>query len=264
MVLLVGIASIKPQLSLVPALALILGYSHPRQWLSGLVIASVECLAIGFVFGFSLYRDFVGALALYSTSKYNHAEVVSGVMNLAARIGVTLSPLFLLATSVGVGALVAGSYRLLRWPSESPDERRRSSVLLTLVIWILNEALVPLHEYDHSIVMIPLALSILFRTFISGLLVPGLVLAGRPSILIRMVGHSVSENGVVTAALSFSCVVGIVALLRPKSMLVRECWFRRICPQAFQRVCPQALRTMCPLLESQGLDKRFLTRTDDR
>ena len=41
MALLVGIASIKPQLSLTPALALIVGYSRPRQWLSGLVIAVV-------------------------------------------------------------------------------------------------------------------------------------------------------------------------------------------------------------------------------
>lgn len=217
MALLVGIASIKPQLSLVPALALIVGYSRPRQWLSGLVIAVVYCLAIGIAFGFSLYPEFARALALWPGSVFNRPEEVSGLMNLGAGIGLTISPFCLLATSVGVGALLAGLYRVLRWPKESSDERSRSLVLVTLVAWLLNEALLPFHYYDHTIVMIPLAISVLFQTWLLGFLLPGLVLAAHPSFLARLVGQAISQDQVITGALLLSAVVGVVALLRPKS-----------------------------------------------
>ena len=215
MALLVGIASIKPQLSLMPALAVIVGYGRPRQWLSGLVIGAGYCLAIGIAFGFSLYREFPRALDLWPRSMFNRPEQVSGLMNLSAGIGVTISPMFLFATSVGVGAFLAGLYRIFRWPEESSDERKRSLVLLTLVIWLVNEALLPFHTYDHTILMVPLALSVLFPTWISGSLLPGLVIAARPNLVGRLVGQALSPEQIVTGALLISSVVSIVVLLRP-------------------------------------------------
>jgi hypothetical protein len=210
--LLVGIASIKPQLSLVPALALMVGYGRPRQWLLGGVIAVAYCVAIGLVFGFSVYLEFARSLSLWPRSFFNHPDQVSGWMYLGAKMGLTLPPFFLLAVSAGIGALVAGLYRVLRWPKESPDERRSSLVLVILNVWIVNESLLPFHWYDHTIVMIPLALSVLFEPWTSRLLIPGLVLAARPSLVTRLVGPTPSMDLIITVALLFSAMAGVAAL----------------------------------------------------
>jgi hypothetical protein len=217
MAVLVCVASIKPQLSLVPSLSLMVAYSRPKQWLFAGLMGAGYCLAIGIAFGFSIYREFITSLALWPHSMFNQPKEVSGLMNLGADFGLRPSPFVLLATSLVAAGLLASIYRTLQWPQESTLDRRSSLVLILLTVWTLNEALLPFHSYDHSLVMVALALSVHLGRWKAALLVPVLVAAARPGLLSRLVGPSVSLDRMLTWALLLSAVLAGVALFWPKA-----------------------------------------------
>jgi hypothetical protein len=174
----VVLASIKPQLTLLPLLLLPLERRwHAVGWAAlGVAVASALPLAAGS--GAGLAADLRAARELYASHEANFPEALVGGVHLLARARLDVPEA---ALPLAGAALVLGFHLALR---ARPPSRARGLLALSapfLVTGLCSQ----IHGYDTALYLVPVASLALLPPASAVALAPALVLAARPQVVTR-------------------------------------------------------------------------------
>lgn len=212
-VVFVFFVALKPQLTIVPMAALFLLFSRPKTWIAaalGLVAWAGVCTLW---FGPSMFSGFLGVLTSYGSYSSNGFENMSGIGLLLAPLGISLGLSAAVALAAVFLALILGGKFFGQERSLAAVTEPRRQALMVLTIFLVNEFTLSLHDYDHSMLLFPLALAVLlpWKWRIS-LLVP-LLVAARPVLVTAFLGSESAKMAVITCAGVVATGVAVAAFL---------------------------------------------------
>lgn len=230
----VVVVSIKPHLSLLPGLLVVVFLASRRQVaLGGAVVVAMVVGTLAWL-GTGVIPEFLAMLRHYKTFPMNTAESMSGLGNLTAlvHLEVPLSVSVLLPLVVVVCALflwrrrvpdgarspAAAGSPFVPWllpAGELPVEpqRRADVVRVVSLTWLLSEASLSLHTYDHVMLMLPMALLLLEGPLVIAAMLPAMLVVARPALLSPLLDAGLSQDRIQSVGLIYLAVASVLLFL---------------------------------------------------
>lgn len=213
------VASIKPQMTLVPILA-ILAYSSRRQFVTTVLTMFCGVFALLWITGWQAVPQFIDMLHAYREVASNQGPQLVGAGFLASRMGLSM-PVWVAPL---VSALTTALFLWIPWKTANPLRAMRQARLspglndfTTSGIALCSSFWMPLHKYDLVISMLPLALIVFQPRWLIVLMLPGLLAIARPDLVASSVGHTVDAPLVASLAMLYcmGAVIGWALVARP-------------------------------------------------
>jgi hypothetical protein len=211
------IAAIKPQLSLIPCFGLLVLYGNKKKWLFSVIFMSVYTVLIAVWLGPDIYSKFLTSLTEYQVYGNNKSVAMSGIGQLLSIFGKSIS----LPASLMLGFLTIVVVLLIRFITHRTlgikQDLANNKLFVVVVIFLIMESVVSLHSYDHTILMLPICLSVLFTPIMSIAMLPLLLLAARPAIIESLTKGIIGPETGVSLLLTLSLIIVLLAYLRTKN-----------------------------------------------
>lgn len=205
------VASIKPQITFVPAIAILL-FASRRQVLAAVLILAIAIGATLAVTGWQVISEFFGMLRSYREIGSNQGPNIVGLAFLVDKLGGSLP----LVPAIGLAAVAVAAFMAFVWRklpiSDSSvlgralDTRIASGIIVAASFWL------PLHSYDLVVYMMPLAFLALLNLRSAIILLPGFLALARPNIAAALTGGIVEAPLVQSLAMLYVMIVACLQI----------------------------------------------------